>query len=260
MGRASYPKRYGYKQSMDQIKGTLKRWNEDRGFGFIVSDNETQDIFIHISALKNMSRRPVVGDTIYFQIQTDNTGKRQATNATIEGVQAVNKKSIKQKKKPKSSLVALYSIILIITTGYFVYNNQADLSKLELNNLFSSLSLSKDQISDSSTDGLLNNLYKRRLSNVQVKGEGLVDRLLSDDNEGSRHQRFILKLASGQTLLLAHNIDLAPRINELRRGDSVIFFGEYAWNSKGGVIHWTHHDPDNIHTDGWLEHRGKKYQ
>ncbi|MDH3867394.1 MAG: DUF3465 domain-containing protein, partial [Desulfobulbaceae bacterium] len=61
---------------------------------------------------------------------------------------------------------------------------------------------------------LLNNLYKRRLRNVQVKGEGLVDKLLSDDNEGSRHQRFILKLASGQTLLLAHNIDLAPRINE----------------------------------------------
>lgn len=245
---------------MNQIKGTLKRWNEDRGFGFIVSDNETQDIFIHISALKNMSRRPVVGDTIYFQIQTDNTGKRQATNARIEGVQAVNNKSIKHNEKPKSFLVTLCIIILIITACCFAYNNQADLSKFELNNSFPSLSLSKDQISDSSTDGLLKNLYTRRLSNVQVKGEGLVDRLLSDDNEDSRHQRFILKLASGQTLLLAHNIDLAPRINGLRNGDAVIFFGEYAWNSEGGVIHWTHHDPDNIHTAGWLVHRGKKYQ
>jgi len=243
---------------MNRIKGNLKRWNEERGFGFIVSDNESHDIFIHISALKNMSRRPVVGDTICFQIQTDNTGKRQATNATIEGVRVVNKKSIQHNKKPKSSSVAIFGIIAIITVGYYALNNDVDLSKL--NNLFSSFSISKDQISDSSTDELLNNLYKRRLSNVQVKGEGLVDRLLSDDNEGSRHQRFILKLASGQTLLLAHNIDLAPRINGLRRGDSVIFFGEYAWNSEGGVIHWTHHDPDNIHTAGWLEHSGKKYQ
>ncbi len=177
-----------------------------------------------------MSRRPVVGDTIYFQMQTDNMGKRQATNATIEGVQTVNKKAIKHNKKPKSSLVATCSIIIIITAGYFACNNQADLSKLELNNLFSSLSLSKDQISDSSTDELLNNLYKRRLSNVQVKGEGLVVKLLSDDNEGSKHQRFILKLASGQTLLIAHNKYLAPRINELRRGDSVGFWGEYEWN------------------------------
>lgn len=245
---------------MNQTKGTLKCWNEERGFGFIVSNIETQDIFIHISALKNMSRRPVVGDTIHFQIQTDSTGKRQATNASIEGVQAVNKKSIKHNKKQKSSLAALWSIFLIITVGYFVCNNKDDLSKFELNNISSSLGFLKDQISDSSTDGLLNNLYERRLSRVQVKGEGVVERLLSDDNDGSRHQRFILKLASGQTLLVAHNIDLAPRINELRSGDSIIFYGEYVWNSKGGVIHWTHHDPDNIHTAGWLEHRGKKYQ
>lgn len=43
-------------------------------------------------------------------------------------------------------------------------------------------------------------------------GEGVVDRALSDDNDGSRHQRFILRLASGQTLLIAHNIDISLRI------------------------------------------------
>ena len=35
---------------------------------------------------------------------------------------------------------------------------------------------------------------------------------LPDDNKGTRHQRFILKLSSGQTLLVAHNIDLADKI------------------------------------------------
>lgn len=102
--------------------------------------------------------------------------------------------------------------------------------------------------------------YKNRTSDIQVRGSGIVSRILSDDNKGSRHQRFILRLPSGQTLLVAHNIDLAPRIDNLQNGDSVQFYGEYEWNSKGGVIHWTHHDPGGKHVSGWLEHNGRKYK
>ncbi|HXQ73121.1 MAG TPA: DUF3465 domain-containing protein [Pyrinomonadaceae bacterium] len=84
--------------------------------------------------------------------------------------------------------------------------------------------------------------------------------LLPDDQKGSRHQRFIVKLASGQTLLIAHNIDIAPRISGLAVGDSVRFYGEYVWNEKGGTIHWTHHDPRGRHVAGWVVHNGKTYQ
>ncbi|PTC02173.1 hypothetical protein C9980_24285 [Vibrio mediterranei] len=106
----------------------------------------------------------------------------------------------------------------------------------------------------------LRRAYENQQSDLQVKGEGTVSRVLSDDNKGSRHQRFILRLDSRQTLLVAHNIDLAPRIPDLKVGDRVQFFGEYEWNSKGGVIHWTHHDPRNRHEHGWLKHQGKVYQ
>lgn len=97
-------------------------------------------------------------------------------------------------------------------------------------------------------------------SDVQVEGEGTVIRVLPDDVDGSRHQRFIVQLASGQTLLITHNIDLAPRIAGLKLGDSVAFNGEYVWNDKGGVIHWTHHDPQGRHVAGWVIHNGKRYQ
>ena len=97
-------------------------------------------------------------------------------------------------------------------------------------------------------------------SNIQVEGEGNVLRLLPDDLDGPRHQRFIVQLESGQTVLIAHNIDIAPRINGLEVGDGVSFNGEYVWNAKGGVIHWTHHDPQGRHVAGWVKHNGKTYK
>ena len=102
--------------------------------------------------------------------------------------------------------------------------------------------------------------YENHQSDVQVKGSGIVIRILNDDNKGSRHQKFILKLSSGQTVLIAHNIDLAPRINSISKGDQVQFYGEYEWNKKGGVVHWTHHDPKGRHVGGWLKHNGTTYQ
>ncbi len=102
--------------------------------------------------------------------------------------------------------------------------------------------------------------YENRRSDVQVQGSGRVSKVLADDNEGSRHQRFIVQLASGQTVLVAHNIDLASRVASIKTGDPVEFFGEYEWNERGGVIHWTHRDPQDVHEAGWIKHGGRTYQ
>lgn len=121
--------------------------------------------------------------------------------------------------------------------------------------------LPASQISvESSRPGSLKRAIDNQLSDIQVEGAGKVSKLLRDDLSGSRHQRFILKLDDNRSLLVAHNIDLAPKIESLRKGDRVDFYGEYEWNNKGGVLHWTHHDPGGRHIDGWLEHKGKRYQ
>lgn len=67
-------------------KGTLKTWKDDRGFGFIQPDNGDKDIFIHISALKGMARRPMRGDVLFYEVGADAGGKFKAVNARIEGV------------------------------------------------------------------------------------------------------------------------------------------------------------------------------
>lgn len=107
---------------------------------------------------------------------------------------------------------------------------------------------------------LIQQAFDRHQSNVQVQSVGRVKAVLADDNEGSRHQKFILGLDNGLTVLVAHNIDLAPRIKNIQKGDTVEFYGEYEYTEKGGVIHWTHHDPQNRHVGGWLKHEGEIYQ
>lgn len=81
---------------------------------------------------------------------------------------------------------------------------------------------------------------------------------LKDDTYGDRHQRFLVERAGLPTLLVAHNIDLAPRA-PLSRDITIYIKGRYEWNDKGGVIHWTHHDPQRREPGGWLRIGKEKY-
>jgi hypothetical protein len=102
--------------------------------------------------------------------------------------------------------------------------------------------------------------FAAHASHVEVQGSGVVERVLRDDGEGSQHQRFILRVDSGQSVLFAHNIDLAKRVPDLHAGERVDFMGEYEWNEKGGVVHWTHRDPAGRHPAGWLKVAGVVYR
>ena len=102
--------------------------------------------------------------------------------------------------------------------------------------------------------------YERKQSDIFVEGHGAVKKLLPDDNKGSRHQKFLVTISDQQTLLFAHNIDLAERIDDLQVGDTVRFRGEYVYNPKGGVMHWTHHDPKGAIQGGWIKHKDKTYE
>lgn len=107
--------------------------------------------------------------------------------------------------------------------------------------------------------GPFKRVFDRRDTGDWIEGAGVVVRLLSDDNEGSRHQRFILDLRNGQTLLIAHNVNVAKRI-PLGMGDKVSFRGVYEWNELGGLIHWTHHDPMGVEEGGHVDFRSMIYR
>lgn len=102
--------------------------------------------------------------------------------------------------------------------------------------------------------------YAQQQSDVQLEVTASIIELLPDDDEGTRHQKFLVKTSSGLTVLVAHNIDLAPRIKKLKKGKKIILYGEYEWSQKGGILHWTHHDPQGRHSDGWVDYQGQRYQ
>lgn len=147
----------------------------------------------------------------------------------------------------KNLLLALFLALALGACGKSDVNN---LQAVEASNTASIAEVSNAEIEQA---------FKAKKSDVQVSGQGVVIKLLKDDNNGSRHQKFLVKINAQQTLLFAHNIDLAPRV-PLQAGDEISFYGEYQYNPKGGVIHWTHHAPRGDHVAGWIMHNGQKYQ
>ena len=108
-------------------------------------------------------------------------------------------------------------------------------------------------------DGGIGELFRAEQSDAIVTAYATVKKVLPDDNDGSRHQKLIVTLSTGHTVLIAHNIDLAERV-PCDQGSVIRFRGEYEWSNQGGVVHWTHHDPAGRHQPGWIEHEGVRYE
>ncbi|MGB3136012.1 MAG: cold shock and DUF1294 domain-containing protein [Nodosilinea sp.] len=65
--------------------GKLTKWQDKRGFGFIQPADGSQKVFLHISEIKDATRRPQEKDTIYYHCVADSDGKARACSAFILG-------------------------------------------------------------------------------------------------------------------------------------------------------------------------------
>lgn len=249
-----------------RYEGTLTTWNDDRGFGFITPTQGGPELFVHIKAFQRLNGgRPQVGQRLTFEVETKPEGKKRAcrvqtAQATFAARPPVSepRRSAGQQRPASKLKTPMLGLVVLVAALYVGYDHTHGLGILGSAPVQASATV--DAAQTNTADALIQSAFAERRSDVQVAGQGTVTKVLADDNDGSRHQRFILALPSGHTVLVAHNIDLTPRINGLQAGDTVAFNGEYEWTDKGGVIHWTHHDPKGRHEGGWLKHGGQTYE
>ena len=164
-----------------------------------------------------------------------------------------------------NKITYLLIVLVVFIAGLYTYSNKNSNQTVDhsLHELQNQIVLGQDSNPQTKAQkGLetISDAFVHQRSSVQVQASGKVKAILTADKKGSRHQRFILTLGNGLTVLVVHNIDLAPPIKDLKKGDTVQFNGEYEYNPEGGVIHWTHRDPKGVHENGWLKHSGKIYQ
>lgn len=157
------------------------------------------------------------------------------------------------------ALIALFSVLVACQQTQQPSASNQPQSTVEVKSQVQTLSLqSLSSGLATQENAALKQAFARKHSHVWLEGSGIVKKLLPDDNKGSRHQRFLVSVSPEQTLLFVHNIDLAPRA-DLNAGDQLAFRGEYIYNPKGGIMHWTHHDP-NGKQGGWIKVNGQTYE
>lgn len=167
------------------------------------------------------------------------------------------------KQKHVTTLVAI--VILVIWGLIFGFpdsNNSNQTSQLDDEikpSTVATKNTAKKNHAATNSDEKLIESFNKQQSKVWMEVSMEVTHLLTDDNEGSRHQKFIAESISGHTVLVSHNIDLADRV-PVSRGDQITLRGRYEWNDRGGVLHWTHHDPSGRIEGGWIELDGQTYR
>jgi hypothetical protein len=108
------------------------------------------------------------------------------------------------------------------------------------------------------------NAYRAQSQRVEVTASGTVVKVLGIRRGPSGvHEGFLLATdpASGcrLTLRIEHNLDIAGRV-PLERGEPLELRGEYIYDSRGGIVHWTHRDPRGRHPGGYIKANGEVYQ
>ena len=111
------------------MRGKICQWEDNKGFGFILSDDVTEKMFFHISSVKTHAKRPQVGDSVLFEPARDSQNRFKAKNVVIEGVVAQSSPNSQfsgsQITSPKKNIIDYLLIFVLLGSlagaGFMIY-------------------------------------------------------------------------------------------------------------------------------------------
>lgn len=121
-----------------RTRGSLSKWNDDKGFGFVVLPQSREEIFVHISAFPRDGVRPRVGETISFEIHVAPNGRKRAEVVERVGFRkgSINRRATKGVRRSRSTGVLLAGAAVLIL-GFAGYNSYVSPEKPSAANLLS---------------------------------------------------------------------------------------------------------------------------
>jgi hypothetical protein len=100
--------------------------------------------------------------------------------------------------------------------------------------------------------------FENRISGFRVRLRGEVVEIFRHYVHSREKQEFVVRLDSGQTVLIIHNKTFARPVPRLRLGNRVSVMGRYRWNNEGGYVDQTNTLSCGCKF-GWIRRNGKKY-
>ncbi len=108
-----------------RAEGTLAKWNDDRGFGFITPTQGGPEVFVHVSAFPRDGRRPTVGERLTFEIETNGAGKIRAKNLLCPDRPTVHpaRQSMSRRRSEKPGFFGrVISLVVVVALGIYGYS------------------------------------------------------------------------------------------------------------------------------------------
>lgn len=108
-----------------RIEGTLAKWNDERGFGFIAPTSGGPEVFVHVSAFPRDGQRPAAGEKVTFEIEVDTNGKKKAKNIICPNRAAprvVRRPVQRARNEKKGGVSSTIAIAFFVATAAYVYS------------------------------------------------------------------------------------------------------------------------------------------
>jgi len=100
--------------------GTLTKWNDDRGFGFVAPSGAGAEIFAHVSAFPRDGVRPHVGELISFDVETGRDGRKRAIRIQRPGSRSAPR-AVKRNALNRVSLTVTLGVLIVGALGAYAY-------------------------------------------------------------------------------------------------------------------------------------------